>query len=166
MYFFLLQAHAECVAEAKRLLRMPPILPERPPRGALIEVDDKLACAVKHRVIFTDTTQHKEDEVTPLTGLAWHVFMLHLSGSQDCCPRSWWYFERSELGRERSNVSVILSQTRSQNVAAKDASHTPATWSAQFRSPPQCPGCCLCSMCTWLERVYQSKRNYFMDHPC
>ena len=58
-----LQAHRECVDEAKHMLQMPPVLVERSPRGAVIEVDEKLAEAIETRVIFTDTTQHKEDKV-------------------------------------------------------------------------------------------------------
>lgn len=42
---------------------MPPVLPERSPKGAVIEVDEGLVEAVKHRVIFTDTTQHIDDKV-------------------------------------------------------------------------------------------------------
>ena len=63
MYTHALQAHAESVAEAKRLLQMPPVLPERSPRGQIIEVDEKLAGAIKNRFIFTETTHHKDDKV-------------------------------------------------------------------------------------------------------
>lgn len=38
---------------------MPPVLPERAPRGEVIERDDKLAGAIQHKIIFTDITNHK-----------------------------------------------------------------------------------------------------------
>lgn len=43
---------------------MPPVLPEREPKGAMIEVDKGLVEATKHRMIFTDTTQHMDDTVS------------------------------------------------------------------------------------------------------
>lgn len=43
---------------------MPPVLPEREPKGAVIEVDKGLVEATKHRMIFTDTTQHIDDKVS------------------------------------------------------------------------------------------------------
>lgn len=45
------------------MLRMPPVVDERPPRGEVVEKDENLSGAVKNRVIFTDTTHHKEDKV-------------------------------------------------------------------------------------------------------
>ena len=58
-----LQAHAESVAEAKRLLQMPPVLPMRQHKKSVIEVDEKLAGAIENQFIFTETTQHKDDKV-------------------------------------------------------------------------------------------------------
>lgn len=55
--------HAETVSLARELLKMPPVLPERAPRGEVIERDDKLAGAIQHKMIFTDITHHKEDKV-------------------------------------------------------------------------------------------------------
>ena len=43
---------------------MPPVLPEREPKGAVIKVDKGLVKATKHRMIFTDTTQHMDDKVS------------------------------------------------------------------------------------------------------
>ena len=42
---------------------MPPVLPERAPRGKVIERDDRLKGAIQHTMIFTDITHHKEDNV-------------------------------------------------------------------------------------------------------
>ena len=42
---------------------MPPVLPEREPKGAVIEKDEKLDKAIKQRYVFTDTTQHMDDKV-------------------------------------------------------------------------------------------------------
>ena len=57
------QVHAEAVSLARELLKMPPILPERTPRGEVIERDDRLKGAIQHKMIFTDITHHKEDNV-------------------------------------------------------------------------------------------------------
>ena len=62
--YLFLQAHEESVSLAKELLKMPPILPERTPRGEVIERDDRLAGATKLRMIFTDITHHKENKVS------------------------------------------------------------------------------------------------------
>jgi len=48
---------------AKELLKMPPVLPERTPRGEVIERDERLVGATKFRMIFTDITHHKENKV-------------------------------------------------------------------------------------------------------
>lgn len=48
------------------MLQPPPILPERIPCGEVIEVDENLAGAIDHRIIFTETSQHKENQVQPL----------------------------------------------------------------------------------------------------
>lgn len=48
---------------AREILQPPPILPERLPCGEVIEVDENLAGAIDHRMIFTETSQHKENQV-------------------------------------------------------------------------------------------------------
>ena len=58
-----LQAHEEAMTRAKELLKMPPVLPERTPRGEVIERDERLVGATKFRMIFTDITHHKESKV-------------------------------------------------------------------------------------------------------
>ena len=45
------------------MLQTPPILPERKACGKVIEVDENLNKAVSHRMIFTETSQHKEHQV-------------------------------------------------------------------------------------------------------
>ena len=45
------------------MLKAPPILPKRTPCGEVIEVDENLAGAVSHRMIFTETSQHKDNKV-------------------------------------------------------------------------------------------------------
>lgn len=45
------------------MLQTPPILPERQPCGEILEVDENLAAAIPHRMIFTETTHHKDNEV-------------------------------------------------------------------------------------------------------
>ena len=45
------------------MLQTPPILPERTPCGEVIEVDENLAGAISHRMIFTETSQFKENQV-------------------------------------------------------------------------------------------------------
>lgn len=45
------------------MLQTPPILPERNACGQVIEVDENLNKAVSHRMIFTETSQHKENQV-------------------------------------------------------------------------------------------------------
>lgn len=45
------------------MLEPPPILPERTASGEVIHVDEKLAGATTHRMIFTETSQHKDNQV-------------------------------------------------------------------------------------------------------
>lgn len=45
------------------MLESPPVLPERTECGKIIEVNEDLAGATFHRVIFTDTSQHKDNHV-------------------------------------------------------------------------------------------------------
>lgn len=45
------------------MLLPPQILPERVPVGEVIEVDENLAGATSHRMIFTETSQHKDNQV-------------------------------------------------------------------------------------------------------
>lgn len=47
----------------REILQPPPILPERLPCGEVIEVDENLAGAIDHRMIFTETSQHKENQL-------------------------------------------------------------------------------------------------------
>ena len=49
---------------AKAMLECPPILPQRVDSGEVIEVDEKLAGATTHKVIFTETSQHKDNQVS------------------------------------------------------------------------------------------------------
>ena len=58
-----LQAEADTKQRAQALLEPPPILPVRIPRGEMIAVDENLAAANSHRIVFTDTSQHKENQV-------------------------------------------------------------------------------------------------------
>ena len=57
------QAQQEATERAKFILQTPPILPERELCGEILEVDEDLAGAVSHKIVFTETTQHKENEV-------------------------------------------------------------------------------------------------------
>lgn len=51
--------------KAKAMLKTPPILSERLPCGEVIEVDENLAGAITNRMIFIETSQHKENQVQP-----------------------------------------------------------------------------------------------------
>ena len=62
----LTQAQTEAVDRAKVMLQPPPILPQRTANGEVIEVDEKLAGATTHRMIFTETSQHKDNQVYSL----------------------------------------------------------------------------------------------------
>lgn len=70
------------------MLHTPPILPERLPCGEVIEVDENLAEAISHRMIFTETSQHKENKVEYYVffgqNLSCHVAAFY------CCERSRW----------------------------------------------------------------------------
>ena len=50
---------------------MPPVVPERSPTGEVIEDDERLDKASEHKIIFTDTSQHKENRVKILLYLAY-----------------------------------------------------------------------------------------------
>ena len=60
---------------------MPPVLPEREPRGAVIEKDEKLDQAIKQCYVFTDTTQHMDDKVCIV------VTVLYCRKTGTCIPR-------------------------------------------------------------------------------
>ncbi len=64
------QAQAEAVARAKVMLQPPPVLPLRSANGEVIEVNEKLAGAITHRVIFTETSQHKDNQVCYLESVS------------------------------------------------------------------------------------------------
>ncbi len=58
-----IQAHAEAKDKAAELLRTPPILPVREPQERMIVKDDRLDKYLGCKMVFTDTTQHKENGV-------------------------------------------------------------------------------------------------------
>ena len=58
-----LQVQREATEKAKTILQSPHILPERELRGEIIEVDEDIAGAISNKMIFTETTQHKDNEV-------------------------------------------------------------------------------------------------------
>lgn len=59
----------------------PVILPERAPCGEVIDVDENLAGATSHCMIFTDTSQHKDNQVFSLQLFLW---ILHALTQQSC----------------------------------------------------------------------------------
>ena len=63
MNTIIVQTQREAVMKAKAMLECPPILPQRVDSGEVIEVDEKLAGAIPHKVIFTETSQHKDNQV-------------------------------------------------------------------------------------------------------
>ncbi|XP_064382419.1 small ribosomal subunit protein mS22-like isoform X2 [Halichondria panicea] len=56
------EVHAETTAKAGELLRMPPIVPVREPQGEVGERDEILDQYLDNKMVFTDTTQHKENK--------------------------------------------------------------------------------------------------------
>ena len=65
--YYYYQANKEITEKATAMLATPPLLPQHLPCGEVIEVDEKLADAVPQRIIFTETSQHKENQVTIVT---------------------------------------------------------------------------------------------------
>lgn len=63
IHVYLLKVQEETKERAKAMLQTPPILPERNACGQVIEIDENLNKAVSHRIIFTETSQHKENQV-------------------------------------------------------------------------------------------------------
>ena len=59
----IVQAHTKTVSEAKQLLQMTPVLPERKPRGQTLRHDQELDGFLDHRMIFTDISTNKENKV-------------------------------------------------------------------------------------------------------
>ena len=59
-----LQVQLKAKQTAKRLLKMPPVLPVRSPKDEVLERDEKLEGATEHTMIFTDTTHHKLNRVS------------------------------------------------------------------------------------------------------
>lgn len=57
------QAHLEAVRQAKRLLHMSPVLPERAERGEVIERDERLEGVLENKMIFTDISPNKDNIV-------------------------------------------------------------------------------------------------------
>ena len=65
---------------------MPPVLPEREPKGATIEVDEGLSGVIDHPMVFTETTQHMDDKVVASALIvATAILLPPTSGSSDCC---------------------------------------------------------------------------------
>jgi hypothetical protein len=58
-----LQVQEQTQNRAREMLQPPPILPERTPCGEVMEVDEDLTGVTSHRIIFTETSQHKENQV-------------------------------------------------------------------------------------------------------
>ena len=72
-----MQAHARAVSEAKQLLQMTPILPEREPKGATLRNDKDLEGFLENHMIFTDISTKEENKVR-VSVLTNHPSTLHL----------------------------------------------------------------------------------------
>ena len=59
-----LQLHSDTIERAKKLLKMPPVLPEREERGKELQVDPRLNRFDDYNWVFVDISMGKEDKVS------------------------------------------------------------------------------------------------------